>query len=549
MPPRDLSPDLIVHGARLYTLDARQPWACAFAVRDGRILAVGADADILELRGPHTETLNLEGRLALPGLCDAHIHLYHYAIGLSQVRLAETASRAEALALVAQTASNVAPGVWIVGQGWNESRWGETAFPSAHDLDAVTGPDRPALLLRSDMHVAVANSAALRAAAITSASEAPPGGLIDRRPDGTPTGVLRELAIGLVTRCIPEPTAAELELALVKAIRHLHALGITAVHDQRVKDGSEGPRVLAALDRLRQRGELPLRVNCNLAAHQLGELAALGLRSGFGDDYLRLGHVKVFADGSLGSRTAWLLEPFQPVSNQDATYYGVCVTPPDQMAAEFRRAAELGFPVSVHAIGDRANRVVLDIFEEMQHSAPVTPVPHRIEHAQTLAPDDIPRLAELGITASVQPLHALDDQDTADLLLGTRTRFTYAFNSLLSAGTLLAFGSDAPVASANPFLGIHAAVARCRTGRPAAAPWNPEEAIPLPEAVLAYTYSAALAGGWSRTIGRVTPGLRADVVAVDCDWFALDAPAVLGGAIAETKVVLTLFDGRVVYSS
>jgi predicted amidohydrolase YtcJ len=225
---------------------------------------------------------------------------------------------------------------------------------------------------------------------------------------------------------------------------------------------------------------------------------------------------------------------------------GISVTPPDQMAAEFRRAAELGFAVSVHAIGDRANRVVLDIFEEMATSAPPPPIPHRIEHVQTLAPEDLPRLAALGLTASVQPLHAPDDRAVADRLLGARGRTTYAFRSLLAAGTRLAFGSDAPVADANPFLGIHAALYRRHVGE--TEPWYPEQAVSLEQALHAYTLAAAEAGGWAATLGSITPGKRGDLVVLDRDLFAL-AAAGDGHALAATQVAMTIFDGRIVYEA
>jgi predicted amidohydrolase YtcJ len=304
------------------------------------------------------------------------------------------------------------------------------------------------------MHSAVVNTAALRLAGVTATTANPPGGVIDRDASGQPTGFLRELAIDLVAQHTPPPTAAEHDAALRAGMAALHRLGITAVHAQRIKDGDDGPREWASLLRLRAAGALHLRVACNVAAHEMVHLAGLGLRTGFGDDYLRLGHVKVFADGSLGSRTAWLLAPFVKLTPEEADNTGVCVTPPAQMAEEFRRAAELGFPISIHAIGDRANRVVLDIFEELASSAPAPAVPHRIEHVQIIDPADLPRLAQLGVTASVQPIHATDDMDTADLFLGERGRIMYNFRSLIASGALVAFGSDAPVADPTRLLGF-----------------------------------------------------------------------------------------------
>jgi predicted amidohydrolase YtcJ len=353
----------------------------------------------------------------------------------------------------------------------------------------------------------------------------------------------------LVGQHVPPPTAVQIDEALAAGIAALHRLGITAVHAQRVKDGDDGPREWASLLRLREAGRLRLRVACNVAAHELPHLAGLGLRSGFGDDTLRLGHVKVFSDGRLGSRTAWLLAPFVKLSVEEGDNTGVCVTPPEQMTAEFRRAAELGFPISVHAIGDRANRVVLDIFEELAGSAPTPPIPHRIEHVQIIDPDDLPRLAQLGVTASVQPLHALDDMDTADLFLGARAAHLYNFRSLLESGALVAFGSDAPVADPNPFAGLHAALVRQRVERLPAPPWYGAERITLEQAIDAYTLSAARAAGWEETIGSITPGKRGDLIVVDRDLFALTAEEVGAGALASVTPSMTVFDGKVVYQA
>lgn len=540
------TPTLILHNACIYTQDAALPWAQAVAMADGRILAVGADEEILAFGRAETECIDAGGRLVLPGLCDAHIHLSHYALGLREVRLADTRTRSEMIDRIREAAARTAPGMWIVGQGWNESWWGDTDFPTAAEIDAATGAESPAIFYRSDMHSAVVNSAALRLAGITAATPNPPGGVIDRDASGQPTGFLRELAIDLVSQHVPPPTAEEHDAALLDGTAALHRLGITAVHAQRVKDGDDGPREWASLLRLREAGKLRLRVACNVAAHEMGHLAGLGLRTGFGDDYLRLGHVKVFADGSLGSRTAWLLAPFVKLSADEVDNTGVCVTSPEQMAAEFRRAVELGFPISVHAIGDRANRVVLDIFEELAGSALAPSIPHRIEHVQIIDPTDLPRLAQLGVTASVQPIHATDDMDTADLFLGARGAHMYNFRSLIESGALVAFGSDAPVADPNPFVGIHAALVRQRVERLPAPPWYASECITLQQAIYAYTLGAARAAGWEQSIGSITPGKRADLIVLDRNLFALREEEIRAGAVAATAVAATIFDGCVV---
>lgn len=539
-------PNLILHNARVYTVDPEQPWTQAIAIRKHRIAALGRDLEILPLAGPETEVIDLGGRLVLPGLCDAHIHLSTWALGLRELRLADTKSRAEMLERIARRSKSTPAGDWIVGQGWNESWWGETTFPTAAELDPVTRK-HPALFWRSDMHSAVANTAALRLAGIDVRTPDPAGGVIVRDESGWPTGVLLDMATSLVSNLIPAPTPAEWEEALADGVRELHRIGVTAVHAQRIKDRTDGQAEWAALLRLHEKHALRLRVHCNIAAHDLPHLAALGLRTGFGDRYLRLGHVKVFADGSLGSRTAWMLEPIARQNPDEPDNYGVSVTPPEQMAREFRQATELGFPISVHAIGDRANRVVLDIFEELADSGLEPPIPHRIEHAQTLAPADLPRLAALRVTASVQPIHAVDDMDTADLVLGARGAQTYAFSSLFASGALVAFGSDAPVADPNPFLGIHAAVIRQRPERMPAPPWYGEQRVSLEQAIHAYTLGAAAAAGWEWDIGSITVGKLADLAVVDRDLFALVEGGVTGAELAQAEVVMTVFGGEIVY--
>ncbi|MFN2166678.1 MAG: amidohydrolase [Anaerolineae bacterium] len=539
-------PDLILYNARVYTVDAQRPWARAVAIRKHRILAIGDDEAILALAGPGARRIDAGGRLVLPGLCDAHIHFYDWSVSLTAVPLADTTSKAEMLARIAARAATAAPGEWLTGRGWNESRWGETAFPTAADLDAVTGPDRPAIFWRSDMHGAVANSAALHAGGITAATADPPGGIIERTATGEPNGVLKELAIGLVAEQMPELTGRGLDDALEQGQTALHRLGITAIHDQRMKDHDDGRQARLAYQRLLADRRLRLRVNTNVAAHELGHIEALGIGSGLGNDYLRLGHVKFFSDGSMGSRTAKLLDPFVKIDPAEADNFGIYITDPEELAAGMQQAAGLGWPVSVHAIGDAANRLVIDIFAEIQATVPAPRSPHRIEHVQIIDPRDLPRLAALDLTASVQPIHVTDDMDTADLLLGERGAHMYNFRSLLDSGARLALGSDAPVADPNPYLGIHAALTRQRPERMKQEPWYPAERLTLAETIYGYTLGAAEAAGWADRIGSITPGKRADLIMLDRDLFSLEVEGVTGAGIAETQVVMTIFDGEVV---
>jgi predicted amidohydrolase YtcJ len=549
-----ITPTLVLHNGRIYTVDGQRPWAEAVAVGGRHILAVGDNDEIRNLAGRDTRLIDLGGRLVLPGLVDAHIHFYDWSIARRQVQLAGCADKGEMLARVAARAEHTPPGQWIVGRGWNEVSWPGRPLPTRDDLDAVTGPDRPAIFWRSDMHAAVVNSAVLKIGGITTSTSDPEGGVIGREPAakgvrGRPNGLLWELAINLVLPYVPKPAAGEVDEAFTDAIQAVHRWGITAAHDQRMKDQDDGPRALAAYQRLRERGELRLRVNCNVAIHDLHHLVGLGLRGGFGDDYLRLGHVKLFSDGTMGSQTAWMLAPFARRHADEPDNYGVVVTPPEEMAADFGRIVAAGFPISVHAIGDRANRVVLDIFEELAHSETTLSIPHRVEHVQIIDPADLPRLAQLGLTASVQPVHATEDMDVADLVLNERAARTYNFRSLAEAGTLLALGSDAPVADPNPFLGIHAAVCRQRVERMPAPPWYGDERLSLEQTIEGYTRGAARAAGWERTIGSIEPGKRADLIVLDRNLFELRDAGIAGSELADTQVMLTLFDGEVVYEA
>jgi len=550
------APDLIIHNAVVYRGRAGEGPAGegpqGVAVRKHRIQAVGASADVLALAGPQTRVVDAQGATLLPGLTDSHIHFTAWAQALQSLAIADTASLEEMLDRLAERAAQTPEGAWIVAQGWNESRWNGGRFPTAADLDAVTGAGRPVLLYRSDMHSAVANSAALLRAGLGPSSPDPAQGVIDRDASGRLTGILRDGAIDLVAAAIPRPTDAEVLKAMRQGMQALHRLGITGIHDQRIWSGDEGPQALRHFQQLRAEGALRLRVACNVALHHLDAFRAAGMMSGFGDDFLRLGHVKLFADGSLGSRTAWMLAPFAPETPGEAANYGIVVTPPDEMLEAFRQSVAAGFPVSIHAIGDRANREALNAFEALAREMPghvnglgaPLPAPHRIEHVQMIDPADVPRLARLNLTASVQPLHALDDLDLADALLGERAATAYVFRSLLESGARLALGSDAPVADPNPWLGIHAAVVR---NRPGGAVWYPEQRISLEAALDGYTVGAAEAAGWGRRFGRVMVGARADLALLDRNLFALSRAEMEAGAIASTQVRMTLFNGDVVW--
>ncbi|HEC33837.1 MAG TPA: amidohydrolase [Chloroflexi bacterium] len=529
--------DLVLYNGRFFTQAPDLPWAAAVAIRGARILAAGSDDEIRALAGPDARSIDLGGRLVLPGLTDAHFHFRDWALGLRRLALAGAESLADLRERLAQRAEETPPGEWILGQGWNESRWPEPRMPTRADLDDVA-PHHPVILWRSDLHLAVANSQALQRASITGDTPDPPKGIIDRDESGEPTGVLRDLAINMVSDIIPPPTEEETVEAMREGLTVLHRLGLTGVHDQRIMGGADGPLAFHAYQNLQASGDLALRLWMSIPSERLDEAVALGLRSGFGDDYLRVGHVKAFSDGGQGARTAWMLEPYE-----DTGDCGMPLTPMEEIAAIVRKADRAGLAVAVHAIGDRANRELIALFERVtQHTIPVTPIPHRIEHVQMIRPDDVIRLARLGIVASVQPIHTTDDIPMVENSVGARGRFAYPFRDMLDAGVTLAFGSDAPVADPNPLFGIHAAVTRQRRDGTPSGGWYPQQRLTVAEAVWGYTMGAALASGREAELGSITPGKLADLIVLDRDIFAVE-PMEIAGA----QVVMTIFDGRVVY--
>ncbi len=533
-------PRLVLYNARILTQWENLPQAEAIAVQHDRIIAVGKNAEVLALATPDTHIIDLQGARVVPGFADAHIHFYDLARRRAQVSLYEATSLEDLLRRVADFSSTLPKKAWLLGYGWNESAWPVPRFPNRHDLDAVTG-NRPAVIWRADLHAAVANSAALRAANITADTPNPPAGAIDKDSQGQPTGVLREFAITMLQNIIPPMDAAVATANLLKVAADLHRMGIVSVHDQRMEDTTgEGPEALRLYTRLSAGGQLPMRVSCNFEAAQLDNLIRLGIQSGFGNEWVRVGHIKLFADGSLGSHTAWMLEPFE----DDPEDYGMVLTPPDQVSAIIQKAHRHGLAISIHAIGDRANRTVLDIFEETlatgSDSAPL--IPHRIEHVITIQPDDQPRLAQMGLIASLQPIHCTDDMVKVDRLWGERGKNTYLFKTLRRTGAILAFGSDAPVASPNPLWGIHAAVTRQNRDNEPAGGWYPSERLSVAEAVEAYTLGPAIAVGQAHQQGRLAPGYLADIVVLDRDIFAIPPQE-----IADAQVTMTIVGGKIVY--
>jgi predicted amidohydrolase YtcJ len=529
--------DLLLFNAHVYTMDAQHPQAQAVAIAGNRILAVGGDADLRPLLRRGGQKVDLRGRPVIPGLIDAHIHFGWYSLGIyqSRVDLDNVPTLAEALARVAERARTRPPGQWIQGSGWNKNVWPSPTFPTAADLDTVA-PDHPVALRDKSHHATWVNSHALKLAGITSSTPDPSGGEIVRGEEGQPTGILLETAGGLVSQVIPEPDVETMAQALRQGIAEAHRLGLTGIHDP------GHPTVFAALQVLRARGELSLRALVHVPSDGLQAAIDLGLRSGLGDELVRVGGLKIFADGALGPQTGHMLAPYEGTSEN----LGIPTHTADELRELVRRARAAGISVAVHAIGDAANRAVLDAIEKTQQDPGATryqTLPNRIEHVQLLHPDDVPRLAGLGVVASMQPIHATSDMEMAERHWGRRCNLAYAWRSVLDSGAVLAFGSDCPVETLDPLPGIHAAVTRRRAdGSPGPEGWIPEQRLSVAEAVQAYTLGAAYASGEARVKGSLAPGKLADLVVLSDDIFCVEPTKIL-----DTQVQMTLWDGRIVY--
>ena len=500
----------ILRNARVYTLDSTTPLASAVVIDHGEVLAVGGD----ELRSKYAgaKEQDLGGRVILPGLTDAHLHLQFYAQALQKVDC-QTDTLDECLRRVANRAHSLPAGSWILGHGWNQNVWGN--WPTVADLDRIV-PDHPVYLTAKSLHAAWANSAALKLANINAGTPDPKDGTIQRDEHGEPTGILLENAVALVADRVPDPGLSALADAIEKAQPILWKMGLTGVHDFDRRDS------FMALQQLHAQGRLKLRVTKNIPVNSLEHAFELGLRTGFGDDWLRIGSVKVFMDGALGPRTAAMFQAY----DGEPENKGSLLVDGEQLFELGRRAADVGLGMTVHAIGDRANHEVLNAYEQLRAYETSKGLPHlrhRIEHVQVLHPDDVPRLAALGVIASMQPVHATSDMLMADRYWGQRTAYAYALKSQLDLGAHVAFGSDAPVKSPNPFHGVHAAVTRRRAdGSPGPHGWHPEQRLSMQQAIEGFTTGAAYAAYAEHRQGRLAPGMLADLIVLEQDPFACD---------------------------
>jgi predicted amidohydrolase YtcJ len=508
---------VILENGVVRTLDPSLPKAAALAIAGERI-AGGVGTHETALASP--ERVGLGGRCVLPGFTDSHVHFPTWALAQRQVRLEGTGSLDEALARVAAAVGRVPSGRWLRGLGWRSGEWSPATEPTKEALDAVAG-DVPVALMSKDYHSLWVNSAAL---ALADGELQVPGGVVERDERGEPTGVLREECAWHFRDTYVRPTEEEMVDACREGIPLAVSRGVVSVHD---KDGWLD--ALRVFHRLHDEGSLDLRVWQSLPWDHLDRLEEIGLASGLGNDFLRVGYIKAFLDGTLGSRTALLLDGS-----------GVEIIGYEEFVDIVRRSARAGFPVAVHAIGDLANRRALDAFEETQEEWRPRGLRQRIEHAQLLAPEDVGRFAELGVAASVQFSHAPSDRDLADDFWAGKTDGAYAFRSLLDSGALVANGSDAPVEELDPLLGIRAGVARTLDDREA---WRPEQTVTVEQALYATCVAPAWLTGDERRRGKLLPGYLADLVVLDRD--PLDCPL---DELGEIQVVATMLGGRWVHN-
>ena len=519
----------------IYTMDAAQPRAQAMAIdsASGRILAVGDNDEVRRNADRHAELVDLRGRTVLPGFIDAHIHLLDAAYRAHHIDATGCINEDAVADLVRQRAAQTPPGQWILGGQWDKNLWPGQQFPGRASLDAAA-PAHPVALWSKDGHLLWVNSLALQRAGITAETPEPSNGAILRDGADNPTGILQEEeATGLVYRVIDRRDPVLTRALTQRILKELQRCGITAIHD------IEGRDALRLFQQLCDEGELGVRVRMILPRHVLPELRAIGLQAGFGDDMLRLGGIKIFADGTLGSQTAAMLQSFE----NNPGNRGILTIPEQEMKETVRAAAEMGISIAIHAIGDRAARVALDAIEQARGFA----IGHgrlryRLEHVQLIAPEDLRRMRRLGVIASVQPFHAVADRDIAERYWGKRHRRAYAYRTMQQMGIPLAFGSDAPVEIFDPLRILYAATTRNDSATPQRPPWLPDQALPVAQALWAYTLGAAYASAEEESKGSLSVGKLGDAVVLREDILSMPQEK-----MAENGVQATILGGKIVY--
>ncbi len=520
---------LYING-RIYPCDSLIKKAQAVAIADGRIMQVGENESLKKLIRDGYEVIDLGNKCVLPGFIDAHLHLLALGRSFKRVNLDGVDSLDMVKKILAEFASRLTGDQWLFGRGWNKNLWGDD-FPDKGILDGITA--RPVALNSKDGHLLWVNTAALDFLKIDRNSADPPGGIIVKDASGNPTGILKEYAADLAIEKLPKPSHDDDLDSIMQAQGQLLSLGITGVGDC----GGESA-FLEYYEELNQNQKLRLRIFKMISKEQFRMAVESGVKTGTGNERIRAGGLKLFADGALGSQTAYMFEPYENSPDN----YGVETLNVDEMADFARLAAEEGISIAVHAIGDKANYQALNAIGKYQREFRRNELRPRIEHAQLLRRQDIDLFRNLDIIASVQPIHATSDRDVADKYWGKRSRYAYPFRTFLEQGVKIAFGSDAPIETASPLAGIHAAVTRQRTAedRPA---WYPEERISASQALEAYTSGSAYACCFDEICGSITAGKRADLVVLSDDILEIEP-----GSISRVEVVTTIVDGKIAYS-
>ena len=527
--------DLVVTAGHVYTADAAHPHAQAFAVRGDRIVFVGSAREALALRGPQTRVVELPGLTVLPGITDAHLHLLGLGTSLRMVDLTGTRSYEEVVRRVAARAAQARPGEWIRGRGWNQMQWADTRFPT-HEALSRAVPNNPVILTRVDGHAALVNARALELARITAQTADPEGGRILRNADRSPTGVFVDDAQGLVYRVVPPPSREETRDAVLAAVAEVNRWGLVGIHDAGVSAST-----IDIYEELARAGRYNLRNYVMIAgdSNNLRGYLARGPQQALYDGRIWLRAIKLVADGALGSRGAALLEDY----SDEPGNRGFITTPLDYVHGVAVQALRHGFQLNVHAIGDRANREVLNIFEAALQEVPTADHRFRIEHAQIVHRQDIPRFAELGVIPSMQTSHQSSDAPMAMNRLGwTRSQGAYPWRSFLNTGVDIPNGTDAPVEQVNPLIGFHAAITRQDASGWPAGGWFPAEEMTREEALLSLTIWPAYASFTEGVQGSLTPGKYADFVVLSQDIMSVAPDRIL-----DTQVLMTVLGGRVVY--
>jgi predicted amidohydrolase YtcJ len=525
-------PDLVIINARVHTVEPARPAAEALAICGDTIARVGSTADVRALAGATTRVIDAAGRLVLPGFNDAHVHLIAGAKEIVGVDLRPARDAADLARRLREHAARLPRGRWITGGYWDHEAWPGKALPTHAQIDAAT-PDHPVFVQRLDGHMALANTLAMQLAGITSQTRAPDGGTIVRDAAGDPTGVFKDNAMDLLWRVVPPDTDEEILQKASAALKLAASLGVTTIQDMTASAAE-----LRAYQTLRARGQLTARIY-SIQNHGIDGLKDAGIATGFGDDWLRIGGIKLFADGSMGSGTAAFFEPYA----DDPSTNGLLLHPPGELQRLVFDADAAGFQPIVHAIGDRANAIVLDVFERLVRARGPRDRRPRIEHAQVVRDADKPRFKALGAIASIQPSHCIDDMRWAETRIGrARSAIAYDFKSFADAGARIAFGTDWFVEPLNPMLGLYAAVTRQFPDGTPAGGWFPEERLTMEQAVEFYTLGSAYAEFADGRKGSLSEGKLADLVMLSRDIFTVPPREIL-----DTRALLTVVGGRVVY--